>query len=149
MKKVAKQKKGNMKNNRNASFFYRAINLFSLSDLEEGKISFVHTGVSASRLALRVSDGQRVSTTMVFPRCNKLRSLMYMEAMKAIYILHITIVITKGRSRSVELTYPLHPDWAFFHASHDSYAVRLMYSHFLLLLLISYVLTCVSSPFCR
>uniref|UniRef100_A0A3Q3QNT9 Laminin G domain-containing protein n=1 Tax=Monopterus albus TaxID=43700 RepID=A0A3Q3QNT9_MONAL len=38
----------------------RAINLFSLNDLEAGKISFVHTGVSTSRLALRVSDGQKV-----------------------------------------------------------------------------------------
>ncbi|XP_017266244.1 chondroitin sulfate proteoglycan 4-like isoform X2 [Kryptolebias marmoratus] len=43
----------------------RVINLFSLNDLQEGKISFVHTGVSASRLALRVSDGQRVSNTVV------------------------------------------------------------------------------------
>ena len=40
--------------------------MFSLNDLEEGKISFVHTGVSASRLALRVSDGQRVSSVLVF-----------------------------------------------------------------------------------
>lgn len=39
----------------------RAINLFSQNDLEEGKINFVHTGVSTSRLALRVSDGQKVS----------------------------------------------------------------------------------------
>uniref|UniRef100_A0A8C4F5Y6 Laminin G domain-containing protein n=1 Tax=Dicentrarchus labrax TaxID=13489 RepID=A0A8C4F5Y6_DICLA len=38
----------------------RAINLFSLNDLEEGKISFVHTGVPTSRLALRVSDGLKV-----------------------------------------------------------------------------------------
>ncbi|XP_035800252.2 chondroitin sulfate proteoglycan 4-like isoform X1 [Amphiprion ocellaris] len=43
----------------------RAINLFSLSDLEEGKIRFVHTGVSTSRLALRVSDGLKVSNTVV------------------------------------------------------------------------------------
>uniref|UniRef100_A0A3B4ZZG5 Chondroitin sulfate proteoglycan 4-like n=1 Tax=Stegastes partitus TaxID=144197 RepID=A0A3B4ZZG5_9TELE len=43
----------------------RAINLFSLNDLEEGKISFVHTGVSTSRLALRVSDGLKVSNTVV------------------------------------------------------------------------------------
>uniref|UniRef100_A0A3B5LFX8 Laminin G domain-containing protein n=1 Tax=Xiphophorus couchianus TaxID=32473 RepID=A0A3B5LFX8_9TELE len=42
----------------------RPINLFSLSDLEEGKISFVHTGVSASRLVLRASDGHRVSKHM-------------------------------------------------------------------------------------
>lgn len=39
----------------------RAINLFSLSDLEEGKISYVHTGVPTSRLAFRVSDGEKVS----------------------------------------------------------------------------------------
>nr|XP_020465475.1 chondroitin sulfate proteoglycan 4-like [Monopterus albus] len=43
----------------------RAINLFSLNDLEAGKISFVHTGVSTSRLALRVSDGQKLSNTVV------------------------------------------------------------------------------------
>uniref|UniRef100_A0A665TYT0 Chondroitin sulfate proteoglycan 4-like n=1 Tax=Echeneis naucrates TaxID=173247 RepID=A0A665TYT0_ECHNA len=43
----------------------RAINLFSLHDLEEGKISFVHTGVSTSRLPLRVSDGQKASHVTV------------------------------------------------------------------------------------
>uniref|UniRef100_A0A3B3TXG6 Chondroitin sulfate proteoglycan 4-like n=1 Tax=Poecilia latipinna TaxID=48699 RepID=A0A3B3TXG6_9TELE len=43
----------------------RPINVFSLSDLEEGKISFVHTGVSASRLVLRASDGHRVSNAVV------------------------------------------------------------------------------------
>ena len=55
--------------------FSRAINLFSLNDLEEGKINFVHTGVPASRLALRVSDGQRVSNTVALPRYNKFRVL--------------------------------------------------------------------------
>ncbi|XP_041667302.1 chondroitin sulfate proteoglycan 4-like [Cheilinus undulatus] len=44
----------------------RPINLFSLNDLEEGKISFVHTGISTSRLALRVSDGERSSNTVIF-----------------------------------------------------------------------------------
>ncbi|KAM9425771.1 chondroitin sulfate proteoglycan 4-like [Pholidichthys leucotaenia] len=43
----------------------RPINLFSLNDLEEGKISFVHTGASTSRLALRVSDGQMVSNAII------------------------------------------------------------------------------------
>ncbi|XP_047424950.1 chondroitin sulfate proteoglycan 4-like isoform X2 [Mugil cephalus] len=43
----------------------RAINLFSLNDLEEGKINFVHTGISTSRLAFRVSDGQKMSNTVV------------------------------------------------------------------------------------
>ncbi|KAM4720133.1 chondroitin sulfate proteoglycan 4-like isoform 2-T2 [Anableps anableps] len=43
----------------------RPINLFSLNDLEEGKISFVHTGVSSSRLVLRASDGHRVSNAVV------------------------------------------------------------------------------------
>ncbi|XP_059214410.1 chondroitin sulfate proteoglycan 4-like [Centropristis striata] len=43
----------------------RAVNLFSLNDLEEGKISFVHTGAPTSRLALRVSDGMKVSNTVV------------------------------------------------------------------------------------
>uniref|UniRef100_A0A8C9X8C9 Laminin G domain-containing protein n=1 Tax=Sander lucioperca TaxID=283035 RepID=A0A8C9X8C9_SANLU len=49
----------------------RAINLFSLNDLEGGKISFVHTGVPHSRLALRVSDGLKVSNVLACPRCNK------------------------------------------------------------------------------
>ncbi|XP_062290022.1 chondroitin sulfate proteoglycan 4-like [Scomber scombrus] len=44
----------------------RAINLFSLQDLEEEKIDFVHTGVPTSRLALRVSDGHKLSNTVVF-----------------------------------------------------------------------------------
>lgn len=39
----------------------RAIDLFPLNDLEEGKITFVHTGLPTSRLAFRVSDGQKVS----------------------------------------------------------------------------------------
>ncbi|KAM3835960.1 LOW QUALITY PROTEIN: chondroitin sulfate proteoglycan 4-like [Diretmus argenteus] len=42
-----------------------AIILFSLPDLEEGKSSFVHTGVNTSRLALRVSDGQTLSNTVI------------------------------------------------------------------------------------
>ncbi|XP_062415007.1 chondroitin sulfate proteoglycan 4-like [Pungitius pungitius] len=43
----------------------RAINLFPLNDLAEGKICFVHTGVPTSRLALRVSDGLKLSNTVV------------------------------------------------------------------------------------
>ncbi|KAM4634137.1 chondroitin sulfate proteoglycan 4-like [Polymixia lowei] len=43
----------------------RAISLFSLPDMVQGKISFVHTGVPTSRLALRVSDGQKLSNTVV------------------------------------------------------------------------------------
>ncbi|XP_057674740.1 chondroitin sulfate proteoglycan 4-like isoform X2 [Corythoichthys intestinalis] len=43
----------------------RAVKVFSLHDLEEGKISFVHTGVSNSRMALRISDGQKFSTTVI------------------------------------------------------------------------------------
>ena len=34
--------------------------MFSLNDLEEGKISFVHTGAPTARLAFRVSDGLKV-----------------------------------------------------------------------------------------
>ncbi|TNN86315.1 Chondroitin sulfate proteoglycan 4 [Liparis tanakae] len=48
----------------------RAINLFSLNDLEEGKIFFVHTGVPTSRLALRVSDGLKVNNVLSCPRGN-------------------------------------------------------------------------------
>ncbi|XP_062268240.1 chondroitin sulfate proteoglycan 4-like [Platichthys flesus] len=43
----------------------RAVNLFSLNDLDEGKISFVHSGVSTTRLPLRVSDGEKSSNTVV------------------------------------------------------------------------------------
>ncbi|KAM3600638.1 uncharacterized protein V6R79_026433 [Siganus canaliculatus] len=43
----------------------RAIHLFSVNDLEDGKISFVHTGVATSRLAFRVSDGQKLSNTVI------------------------------------------------------------------------------------
>ncbi|XP_077593713.1 chondroitin sulfate proteoglycan 4-like [Stigmatopora nigra] len=43
----------------------KAVKKFSLNDLEEGKISFVHTGVSTSRMALRISDGHKFSTTVV------------------------------------------------------------------------------------
>ncbi|XP_061836933.1 chondroitin sulfate proteoglycan 4-like isoform X6 [Nerophis lumbriciformis] len=43
----------------------RAINVFSLYDLKEGKINFVHTGVSTTRLAFRVSDGQMVSNPVI------------------------------------------------------------------------------------
>uniref|UniRef100_A0A3P8XIH7 Laminin G domain-containing protein n=1 Tax=Esox lucius TaxID=8010 RepID=A0A3P8XIH7_ESOLU len=44
-----------------------AITTFSQHDLEEGKISYVHTGelVKNSRIALRVSDGDKVSNTVV------------------------------------------------------------------------------------
>lgn len=44
------------------SFFmsFRPITLFSLRDLRENKISFVHGGVPTSRLPLRVSDGEKV-----------------------------------------------------------------------------------------
>lgn len=63
----------------------RAIQTFSLSDLEEGKISFVHTGASTSRLVFRVSDGSKVSTVKsVLRRTNRsyyllshLTSLLY------------------------------------------------------------------------
>lgn len=45
--------------------------MFSLNDLEEGKVSFFHTGVSTSRLAVRVSDGLKVSSWQKNPTsCN-------------------------------------------------------------------------------
>ncbi|CAL8384343.1 unnamed protein product, partial [Gadus morhua 'NCC'] len=43
----------------------RPISSFSWVDLKEGKVSFVHTGAPMSRLALRVSDGEKVSNTGV------------------------------------------------------------------------------------
>uniref|UniRef100_A0A3B4AVL2 Laminin G domain-containing protein n=1 Tax=Periophthalmus magnuspinnatus TaxID=409849 RepID=A0A3B4AVL2_9GOBI len=42
----------------------RPINIFSLQDLNNNKISFVHSGVPNSRLPLRVSDGEKVSNTV-------------------------------------------------------------------------------------
>lgn len=44
----------------------RPVTSFSLHDLEQGKVSYVHKGVRNSRMALRVSDGDRVSNTVVF-----------------------------------------------------------------------------------
>ncbi|XP_051972193.1 chondroitin sulfate proteoglycan 4 [Xyrauchen texanus] len=44
----------------------RAVTSFSLSDLEQGKVSYVHKGVNNSRMAIRVSDGEKVSNTIVF-----------------------------------------------------------------------------------
>uniref|UniRef100_A0A8C8CT71 Laminin G domain-containing protein n=1 Tax=Oncorhynchus tshawytscha TaxID=74940 RepID=A0A8C8CT71_ONCTS len=42
-----------------------AVTTFSHSDLEEGKVNYVHTGVRNSRIVLRVSDGDKVSNTVV------------------------------------------------------------------------------------
>ncbi|XP_016337137.1 chondroitin sulfate proteoglycan 4-like [Sinocyclocheilus anshuiensis] len=43
----------------------RAVTSFSRSDLEQGKVSYVHKGVKNSRMAIRVSDGDKVSNTVV------------------------------------------------------------------------------------
>lgn len=43
----------------------KAISTFSYSDLLEGHIYYVHRGVRNSRLVLRVSDGDKVSNTVV------------------------------------------------------------------------------------
>ncbi|XP_078266227.1 chondroitin sulfate proteoglycan 4-like [Rhinoraja longicauda] len=57
--------------NANAGFLENAINpgtpisTFSNTDLEEGNIYYVHRGVRTSRIVLRVSDGDRVSNTVV------------------------------------------------------------------------------------
>ncbi|KAJ8261297.1 hypothetical protein COCON_G00170200 [Conger conger] len=42
-----------------------AVTTFSHIDLERGRISYVHTGVRTSRIVLRVSDGDKVSNTVV------------------------------------------------------------------------------------
>ncbi|KAJ8005570.1 hypothetical protein DPEC_G00119310 [Dallia pectoralis] len=42
-----------------------AVTEFSHSDLEQGKVNYVHTGVRNSRIVLRVSDGDKVSNTVV------------------------------------------------------------------------------------
>uniref|UniRef100_A0A672L5K8 Si:dkeyp-41f9.3 n=1 Tax=Sinocyclocheilus grahami TaxID=75366 RepID=A0A672L5K8_SINGR len=43
----------------------RAVTSFSRSDLEQGKVNYVHKGVKNSRMAIRVSDGDKVSNTVV------------------------------------------------------------------------------------
>lgn len=43
----------------------KPVTLFSYSDLEQGKVSFVHKGIKNSRMAIRVSDGEKVSNTVV------------------------------------------------------------------------------------
>ncbi|KAJ8339261.1 hypothetical protein SKAU_G00360470 [Synaphobranchus kaupii] len=43
----------------------KAVTIFSHTDLEGGRISYVHTGVRTSRIVLRVSDGDKVSNTVV------------------------------------------------------------------------------------
>uniref|UniRef100_A0AAR2LLA9 Laminin G domain-containing protein n=1 Tax=Pygocentrus nattereri TaxID=42514 RepID=A0AAR2LLA9_PYGNA len=43
----------------------QAITSFPHSALEDGKINYVHTGVRNSRIVLRVSDGEKVSNTVV------------------------------------------------------------------------------------
>lgn len=43
----------------------KAVTAFSYLDFEELKVSYVHAGVRNSRLVLRVSDGEKVSNTVV------------------------------------------------------------------------------------
>uniref|UniRef100_A0A672KVS1 Chondroitin sulfate proteoglycan 4-like n=1 Tax=Sinocyclocheilus grahami TaxID=75366 RepID=A0A672KVS1_SINGR len=43
----------------------KAVTSFSLSDLEQGKVSYVHKGVKNARMAIRVSDGDKLSNTVV------------------------------------------------------------------------------------
>lgn len=43
----------------------QAITSFPHSDLEAGKINYAHTGVRNSRIVLRVSDGEKISNTVV------------------------------------------------------------------------------------
>ncbi|KAL4617491.1 chondroitin sulfate proteoglycan 4-like [Arapaima gigas] len=43
----------------------KAITTFSQTDLEKGKINYVHNGVRNSRIVVRVSDGEKVSNTVV------------------------------------------------------------------------------------
>ncbi|KAA0703764.1 Chondroitin sulfate proteoglycan 4 [Triplophysa tibetana] len=44
----------------------RPVTSFTQHDLEQGKVSYVHKGLKNSRMALRVSDGDKVSNTVVF-----------------------------------------------------------------------------------
>ncbi|XP_047675015.1 chondroitin sulfate proteoglycan 4 [Tachysurus fulvidraco] len=43
----------------------QAVNSFPHSALEAGKINYAHTGVKNSRIVLRVSDGEKISNTVV------------------------------------------------------------------------------------
>ncbi|CAN9512997.1 unnamed protein product [Ophioblennius macclurei] len=43
----------------------KAVTSFTYVDLEELRVSYVHTGVRNSRIVLRVSDGEKVSNTVV------------------------------------------------------------------------------------
>ncbi|XP_029960985.1 chondroitin sulfate proteoglycan 4 [Salarias fasciatus] len=43
----------------------KAVTSFTYADLEELRVSYVHTGVRNSRIVLRVSDGEKVSNTVV------------------------------------------------------------------------------------
>ncbi|KAI5099485.1 chondroitin sulfate proteoglycan 4-like isoform X2 [Silurus meridionalis] len=43
----------------------KPVTSFSYSDLEQGKVCFVHRGIKNSRIAIRVSDGEKVSNTVV------------------------------------------------------------------------------------
>ncbi|KAM4576560.1 chondroitin sulfate proteoglycan 4 isoform 2-T2 [Odontesthes bonariensis] len=43
----------------------KAVNTFSYGDLDEMRVYYVHTGVRNSRIVLRVSDGEKVSNTVV------------------------------------------------------------------------------------
>ncbi|XP_056592016.1 chondroitin sulfate proteoglycan 4-like [Triplophysa dalaica] len=44
----------------------RPVTSFTQHDLEQSKVSYVHKGVKNSRMAIRVSDGDKVSNTVVF-----------------------------------------------------------------------------------
>ncbi|KAF5890282.1 chondroitin sulfate proteoglycan 4-like, partial [Clarias magur] len=43
----------------------KPVTSFSSLHLEQGKVSFVHNGIKNSRMAIRVSDGEKVSNTVV------------------------------------------------------------------------------------
>ncbi|KAK3522059.1 hypothetical protein QTP70_022619, partial [Hemibagrus guttatus] len=43
----------------------KPVTTFSYTALEQGKVSFVHKGIKNSRMAIRVSDGEKVSNTVV------------------------------------------------------------------------------------
>ncbi|KAE8284919.1 Chondroitin sulfate proteoglycan 4 [Larimichthys crocea] len=110
----------------------RAINLFSLNDLEEGKISFVHTGIPTSRLALRVSDGIKLSNTVVLrimalPLEHKLMNNTGLEINQGgaaiITTIHLAVQVS-GASRAVEIHYdvtelPQYGELQLLHSSGD------------------------------
>ncbi|XP_055080431.1 chondroitin sulfate proteoglycan 4 [Periophthalmus magnuspinnatus] len=74
-----------------------AVTSFTYTDLEELRVNYVHTGVRNSRIVFRVSDGQKVSNTVV------------------LRVLAITLEYKISNNTGLEIT---QGDWAIIGSSH-------------------------------